>query len=77
MLDTCQYEIKFLSGEINTYTANTVSENFYSHVNLVGHKSLYLAEILDNSSDRSAISKDDGYTTSNAKKIPKRKTIHL
>ena len=74
ILDTRSYEVEFPDGEINVYTANTIAENPYSSIDSEGRESLYLAEILDHKSDNCAIKKDDGFTTSNGRKIPRRTT---
>ena len=75
VLDTREYEVIFPDGEVNTYTANTIAENLYSNVDSEGHESLHLLEIIDHKADASAIKKDDGYITSNGRKIPRRTTI--
>ena len=54
ILDTHQYEVQFLSVKINTYTANIIAENLYSHIDSEGHESFYLDEILEHHSDEPA-----------------------
>ena len=74
ILDTRQYDVIFPDGEVNTYTANAIAESLYSNVDSEGHESLYLAEIIDHKANGQAIKKDDGFTTSNGRKIPRRTT---
>ena len=62
------YEVEFPDGKINIYIANTIAENIYLNVDSEGHKSLYLAEILDHKADGYIVKKDDGFTTSNGRK---------
>ena len=40
-----------------------------------GHESLYLAEIIDHKSNASVVTADDGYTTSNDRRVPRRTII--
>ena len=75
ILHNIQYEVILPDGEVNTYTANTISDKLYSNVDSEGHEILYLAEILDHSSDGSVIYKDESHTTSNGRKIPENTTI--
>ena len=75
IMDTRQYEVKFLDREVKNYTDNTIAGNIYSNVDSEGHKSLYLAEILEHRLDTSNVSKDDGYITSSGRKIPRRTTL--
>ena len=67
--------MKFLDEQVNTYTANAIAEKLYSNVASEGHESFYLAENIEYRSDRSTISKYDGYTTSNGRDISKRTII--
>ena len=47
MLDTRQYEVKFLDGEIEVYTANIIAENLISQVEKEGHFQVMIDEIVD------------------------------
>ena len=38
VLESRQYEVKFLNGEFEVFTANTIAENLLSQVNEEGHQ---------------------------------------
>jgi hypothetical protein len=75
ILDTREYEVEMPDGTIAEYTANTIAENIYSQVDSEGHQYLMLSEIIDHKKDLSAITKDQGFTTSyNGNRVKKKTT---
>ena len=58
MLDTRQYEVKFLDGEIKVYTANIISENLLSQVDEEGHCHMMIDDIVDHQVMEEAIPKN-------------------
>ena len=75
VFDTRKYEVQFHNRDLHTYTANVITELFYSQEYSEEHDSLYLADIMDHKSNASALINDDNYTTSNGRKVPKRTVI--
>jgi hypothetical protein len=51
IMDTWEYEVSFPDGSINSYPANTIAENIYSHVDQEGHNCTLLSEIIDHEED--------------------------
>ena len=47
MLDTRQYEVELLDGEIEVYTENIIAENLLSQVDEEGHFQMMIDEIVD------------------------------
>jgi hypothetical protein len=75
ILDTREYEVEMPDGTIAEYTANTIAENIYSQVDSEGRQYLMLSEIIDHKKDLSAITKDQGFTTSyNGNRVKKKTT---
>ena len=75
ILDSREYEVEFPDGSVDFVTANIIAENLYSQVDAEGNSVMYMKEILDHKKDGTALSKDDGYFTTNAgKRVPKRST---
>ena len=75
ILDTREYEVEMPNGTIAEYTANTIAENIYSQVDSEGRQYLMLSEIIDHKKDLSAITKDQGFTTSyNGNRVKKKTT---
>ena len=46
-MDTREYEVEFIDGTTERYSANIVAENIYSQCNLEGNQYLVLKEIVD------------------------------
>jgi hypothetical protein len=63
ILDSHEYEVKFLDGATDVFTANIIAENLYSQVDAKGNLYSILEEIIDHKSNGTAVSKDDGYKT--------------
>jgi hypothetical protein len=61
ILDAREYEVEFQDGATDKFMANIIAENLYSQVNSEGNSYSILDEIVDHKSDRTAVSKDDGY----------------
>ena len=75
ILDTREYEVEFPDGATDVFTANLIAENLYSQVDDEGNSYSIMSEIIDHKSDRSAVSKDDGFeTTKNGLKRRRRTT---
>ena len=47
MLDTRQYEVKLLYGEIKFFTANIIAENLQFQVDEEGKRQMMIDEIVD------------------------------
>ena len=47
MIDTRQYEVEFLDGEIEVYTTNIMFENLLSQVDKEGHRKMTIDDIVD------------------------------
>ena len=60
MLDTRQYDVEFLDGEIEVYTANIISENLLSQVDEEGHSQMMIHEIVDHRLTEEEILKNEG-----------------
>ena len=45
LLDTRRYEVEFLDGSTEGYTANIIAENIISQVDKEGHRQMMLEEI--------------------------------
>ena len=74
ILDTQIYEVMFNDGSIERYAANTIAENIYSQIDENGHRYQLFDAIVNHRSDGSAVSKEDGWTTSKGGKRSKRIT---
>ena len=61
-MDTREYEVEFIDGTTERYSANIMAENIYSQCNSEGNQYLVLKEIVDHKSGESASHVDDGYT---------------
>ena len=61
-MDTREYEVEFIDGTTERYSANIVAENIYSQCDSEGNQYLVLKEIVDHKSDESALRVGDGYT---------------
>ena len=61
-MDTREYEVEFIDGTTERYSANIVAENIYSQCDSEGNQYLVLKEIIDHKSDESALRVGDGYT---------------
>ena len=61
-MDTREYEVEFIDGTTERYSANIMAENIYSQCDLEGNQYLVLKEIVDHKGDESALHIGDGYT---------------
>ena len=61
-MDMREYEVEFIDGMTERYSANIVAENIYSQCDSEGKQYLVLKEIIDHKSDESALCVSDGYT---------------
>lgn len=61
MLDTREYEVKFLDGATDVFAANFIAENLYAQVNDEGNSYSILSKIIDHKKDCSAVLKGDAY----------------
>ena len=64
LLDTHKYEVKFIDGLTEAYTANIVTEAMYSQVNKEGNSHVMLNEIIDHYKNKSAVPHNDAYVPS-------------
>ena len=63
ILETRLYYVMFPYGAIQKYSANIIAENLYSQVNEDGHRNVMIDEIIDYTSDKTAVRKEDGFFT--------------
>ena len=64
ILDTSQYEVEFLNGDIKILTANQIAENLLAQVDEEGNRQMFIDEIIDHRVNKDAITKDKAtYTT--------------
>ena len=61
MLNASIYDVIFLDGSIQLYSANTIIYNIYSRVDEEGHRYMLLDDIIDHSKNETAIEKVNGY----------------
>jgi hypothetical protein len=62
LLDTSIYEVEFDSGKTEAYKANIIAESIYSQVDDDGYTTFALKEIIDHTTDGSALTLDNAYT---------------
>ena len=62
-MNTITYDVEFPDGEIREYAANIIAENMLSQVDNEGYTLQHLSQIVDASSDDSAVSKSALYCT--------------
>jgi hypothetical protein len=75
LLDSRQYEIEYINGDIETLTANIIAENLLSQVDEEGHRQMMMDEILDHRTTKDALTKDNGtYQTARGLTRKKRTT---
>ena len=67
ILDSREYCVEFDDGEVLEYAANIIAENLYSQVDSEGRRYLLMDSIIDHTSDKNAIAKDDEFVTLNGK----------
>ena len=72
LLDTCEYEVKFIDGSMEAYTANIVTEVMYLQVNEEGNLHVMLKEIINHCKNKSAVPYDDAYIPSRSGHISQR-----
>ena len=63
IMNTMTYDVEFPDGEIREYAANIIAENMLSQVDNEGYTLQHLSQIVDASSDDSAVSKSALYCT--------------
>jgi hypothetical protein len=61
MLDTRTYEIEFLDGRSDEYTANAIAENIYAQCDAEGRKYNLMEGIIDHKTDVHAVYRADIY----------------
>ena len=64
LLDTHEYEVEFIDGLTEAYTANIVTEVMYSQVDEEGNSHVMLNEIIDHCKNKATVSHDDVYVLS-------------
>ena len=57
--DTCQYVVKFDSGELTELTANVISQSMYIMCDKDGYQVLLYDAIVDHKRDETAMTKAD------------------
>jgi hypothetical protein len=64
LLDSRQYEVEFMDGEVEILMANIIAENLLAQVDEEGHRQMLIDEIEDHRTKEDAIPIDEGnYTT--------------
>ena len=61
-MDMREYEVEFIDGTTERYSANIVAENIYSQCDSEGNQYLVLKEIVDHKSDELVLRINDRYT---------------
>ena len=59
MFDTRVYEVEFLDGHFEEYSANIIAESMLARTNEEGHQLLILDKIIDHKRNGRAVAKDD------------------
>ena len=47
LLDTHEYEVKFLDGHVKSMSANLITKHLFSQVDTEGHQHILLDDIID------------------------------
>jgi hypothetical protein len=71
LLDSRQYEVEFMDGEIEILTANIIAENLLAQVDEEGRRQMFIAEIEDHQINDDAVPVEDG--TFHLRRVMKRK----
>ena len=71
MLDTRVYEVEFSNGNVGEFTANMIAENIYASVDAEGNEHVLFDEIIDHKKDKSAVTIDNMYFSSEDRSNPK------
>ena len=65
MLKTRIYEVMFLDGEVQQYSANVMAQSIYDSADKDGYRYQLLDEIIGHKRLKEAVDKSDVYVTSN------------
>ena len=65
MLKTRIYEVMFLDGEVQQYSANVIAQSIYDSADKDGYRYQLLDEIIGHKRLKEAVDKSDVYVTSN------------
>ena len=63
LLDNSVYEVQFEDGAVERYHANIIAEHIYAQIDGEGYTKALLDEIIDHSSDATAIPRSEGLTS--------------
>ena len=74
MLDTRKYEVEFLDGTVDAYTANTLADNILNQVDDEGTRQMMLDEIIDHRKNEDAIPKSEGTYVTQSGTLRKKRT---
>ena len=74
MIDTRKYEVEFLDGSVDAYTANTLAENIIMQADEDGRRQTMLDEIIDHRKKEDAVSKSEGTIITSSGTRRKRQT---
>ena len=74
MLDTRKYEVEFLDGTVDAYTANTLADNILNQVDDEGTRQMMLDEIIDHRKNEDAIPRSEGTYLTHSGTLRKRRT---
>ncbi len=74
LLDTGQYEVEFVDGHVETYSANQIAEGIFAQIDDEGKEFALIDEIVDHRTNAKAIRKDDGFIIHNGRAVPRRTT---
>jgi len=74
ILDSRQYDVEFLNGDLEVFTANTIAENLLAQVDEEGHRQLLIDEIIDHRTLKDAIPMSEGTFKTKHGAIRKKRT---
>jgi len=73
-LDTRVYEVEFPDGRISQYTANIIAENMLTQCDENGNQFLLMDELIDHTSDATAVQHADRYVIRNGRQYLRKTT---
>jgi len=74
IFDTRLYQVQFLMGHVEEFSANVIAQNIYSQLDSEGHHHLMLEAIIDYRKDENAVPKEERFVVANNGNIHKRCT---
>jgi hypothetical protein len=61
LLDTREYEVEFLDGQVESMSANLIAQHLFSQVDEEGHRYVLLDDITDFRENEAAVDKADAF----------------